>query len=424
MFSSAARAGLVSDSIEKAMASHPTIHVKKATAVAADQEAKVAKSDFYPVVNVSTSAGRVNVNDFTTRARTTDGGSAQSWMAEGSFSLRQLLFDGDGTQNKLKAAEGRKDAADYDIVDSIETISMQAAQAHLNVMRTRELLGISQAHYKSAQNYRDNIEYKVSQGAVDEAELFQAEDVLIDMQAKMFDFETMMDAAEAEYNEVVGSFPDVDLSIDVSRLKNKLPKNVDIALEQGVLSHPGLKSLAYQSKAYENDIQAEKSEIVPRVDAELSYLEKDQDDDLGGELVNGQALVRMSWNFSTGGAYFASVEKTRQKREAALGSQNERQREIEREIRTQFSQYVTSGKKLRLSLNKENTTEKMVQNFETQFEGGEYSLLQLLSAQNRLFEARVNRINGFYRYQLSKFSVLNSMGSLRLAMGIDSKTML
>ena len=67
---------------------------------------------------------------------------------------------------------------------------------------------------------------------------------------------------------------------------------------------------------------------------------------------------------------------------------------------------------------RETAATKLLENYKSQFEGGKQSNLQLISATARLFEARAGRADAFYRRLLSRFELLEAMGSLRPAFGL------
>jgi len=54
-----------------------------------------------------------------------------------------------------------------------------------------------------------------------------------------------------------------------------------------------------------------------------------------------------------------------------------------------------------------------VDNYKLQFEAGKQSSLQILSVLARLFESQSAQTDAYYRCLLSRFELLNAMGSLQ-----------
>ena len=131
-------AATLAESVAEALKTHPAIMAKQADDAAAQEGVRESKSGFFPVVSANGRAGRVHADDDTTRAAT--GGADQSWLGEGTLTLSQPIFDGFGTWSRYQAAKERKNVADMDVENESEDLALRAARAHLNVMRTREMM--------------------------------------------------------------------------------------------------------------------------------------------------------------------------------------------------------------------------------------------------------------------------------------------
>ncbi len=410
-----AQAETLSESVVMALSSHPSIQSGKASKDAAGDAVREQKAAFFPTLSMSGKAGRVHADDDTTRASA--GGDAYSWLGEGSATLTQPLFTGFSTTNRLAAAKERHSAAAADLAGTSEGIALKAARAHLNMMRTRELLDMASRNLSEIQTRRDSIELMVREGAADEAELLQAEEALMAARTRRLGYEESFRQAEADYIEATGAVPSGKMEIESGTWNSIIPATVDDAVTQAVKSNPAVLAADGMAVALGKEAAAEKGGILPRVDAELSYLQKDQDDNLGGELMNSQAMLKMSWNFSTGGGQFARVAQGMDRQRVAIARQQEARRAAERDARQKFVSMQIVDQQLALYKERESAAQKILGNFLSQFEGGKQTNLQIIGAEARLFDAKSARTDAFYRSLLARFELLTAMGQLREAFG-------
>lgn len=406
-----AQAATLADSVTQAVANHPKIEAGKAATEAARNNVWEQNAGFFPTLSAQGRAGRVHADDDTTRAAT--GADAYSWLGEGSLTLTQPIFSGFSGVNRALAARDRFSAAEKDMVGASEDIALRASRAHLNLMRTRELLDIASKYLSEIQSRRDSIGLMVKEGAADEAELLQAEEILMAAKTTRLGYEESYRQAEADYIEIVGAAPGETLEFGEALWDGKIPSTIDDAVSQASAANPKLEAAGKIVEALGREANAERGGLLPRVDAELSYLEKDQDDDLGGELMNAQAMLKMSWNFSTGGAQMARVSKGLEQQREAKARVQDTLRTIEHDVRQKFTSMQIVDEQFGLFVERERANEKIVDNYLSQFEGGKQSNLQLISAHARLFQSRGDRTDAYYRRLLSRFELLNAMGRLR-----------
>lgn len=410
------RAASLSDSVMIAVSSHPVIRAKQASAGAADQGVWEQRAAFFPTVNLNGSTARVRQNDDTTRAAT--GGYASSWVNQGTVSLTQPLFTGFSNVNRFEAAQDRWQSAKYELGGVSEDVALRAARAHLNLMRTQELLDEASAYLQDIKKRRDSIKLMVKAGAADEGELLQADKLLLAAKSMRLDHQESYHRAEADYIEVVGTAPDGKLEFGRKSWEGAIPATLEQAVSAAVAESQGLKSAEYMVEALGKEAKAEGGALLPRVDAELSYTDKTQDNDFGGQLTSAQALLKLSWNISTGGAQMARRSKGLKEREAALARKEDILRTVEHDVRQKFVSMQMVDRQLELMKEGEESSKKLLSTLTAQFKAGKQSNLQIMGARGRLFEAKASRIDTSYRGLLARFELLSTMGRLQRAVTV------
>jgi adhesin transport system outer membrane protein len=411
---SAAHAATLADSVTQAVTTHPTAEAGKAGATAASKALWEEKSGFFPTVNVTANAGREHSNNSTSRGLAGPQG-ATSWVDEGGVTVSQPLFAGFGVVSRVRAAEDRLQSAQYALGGTGEDLALRAARAHLNLMRTKELLALADGYYKEIQSRHDKIGLMVKEGAAEEAEALQGEDVLMAAKNTRLGYEEAFHQAEADYIEVVGKQPDETLEFGGASWDGLVPPSVDEAIRAAMTGSPRLMSADRAVSALGHDEAAARADLFPHVSADVNYDRKNQRDPMGGNSEDASGLIRMSWNFSTGGGQFAHVQRSAATRAEALAKRHAAARDVEHDVRQKFTSMKIVDEQFGLLVSREEAVGKILGSSLKQFEAGKQSNLQIISAHAKLFDARAARADAYYRKLLSRFELLNAMGKLREA---------
>ncbi len=401
----------VRETVIQALEQHPSIEGAEYSHKAAQHAEEEEYAGFYPEISASLTGGRVFQDNATSRGLVVDRGAAYSGFAEGSVALKQMLFDGLETRFRVHAANARAEYSYYNLLDVKSAIALRAAQSHIDILRVRSALEILKDQQGLIEDYVERIADLVTDGGADETELQQARDVLMIAASVRAEYEGQLATAEAAYFEITGKMPADELRTPKS-LKEHIGEDVAQRLREVKETHPMLMAARMTSKAARHDMKAEHSKMYPDVSGELSYLKSDKEDTIGGEAKDARAVLRMNWNFSTGGREFSAVRKKREEHYEALSDYEVMERELERDIYQSYAMRRTYARKLQLSEERVTLNEKLLQTYVTQFEGSRISLLSLMKAENQLFSARLEESDNIHYLLSSEYTVLSYLGRI------------
>ncbi|MGZ9109034.1 MAG: TolC family protein [Micavibrio sp.] len=402
-----------------ALNQHPSVQAALAGRDIVREEKREVGSAFYPEVNVNAATGRVYGDNSTSRGLSVTRGAGYSWNHEGGITMRQMLFDGMETSNRLDAAGARLESANMNVVDVRENLGLRVVLAYLEVLRTRESAALLREHAKKITEYRGRIAEMVEQGAADESMAVQAHDIQNQLDGTLADVEGQMKKSLAEYAEAVGRPVEEPLqrpAVDVGAIA----PDVELAVKTALESHPALQVARFRDQAAGNEIRAEKGAMMPDLSGELSVYKKDLDDVIGGEVVDQRALVRMNWDFSTGGAQFARVQQSVYRQAEAQAQADDLAGKIEREIRKAYAEMEATEKRLAVSRDRVKVSADLVSTYEKQFEAAKVTLLNILQAENTHFNARLGVLSADYRHIAAQYAVLANTGQLQNALNIKT----
>ncbi len=418
MVPASVQATSVEDAVIAALNYHPSIEAASQAADAAEQDKREQKAGFFPEVTVSAQTGRMFADNATSRGLVTTRGEAYSNINEGSISLTQPVFDGFSTMNLYDASKERKKAALLSVSDVKENIALRAAQAYLEVMRARSALKILYAQQNKLEDFKSKISAMVNEGAADDSELKQAEDMSLMLLSMVADFEGQLVGAEAQYLEAIGNAPSADMSKPLVK-KSDIPETPLDAVNYAKNNHALIQKAMLDSRAAKYDSEAERAQFFPTLDAELSYLKSEKREEIGGESEDARAVLKLGWNMNAGGAEFARVQRSKHKRNEAAATARDTRQQVERDVRIAFSQYKTAEKRLEVVRERVRVSQDLFRTYQSQFEAAKINQLQLMQADFALFNVRLEALNTEYSVLGSQYAVLASMGRLKEALSLQ-----
>lgn len=415
--SGSAQAEELRDAVAAALTQHPSIEAARASETYSNEESREHQSDLFPEFSATATGGRMFGDNSTSRGLTSSRGQAYSWLWEGNATLTQPIFDGLETFNRIDAAQARQSSASYKVADAREELALRAVQAYITVLQATEAVEKITAYKAKIDDYRSRIQEMVDQGVSDEAEVAQAKNVSLLLENTLAETKSQLDTAFAAYKEAVGKMPESTLTRPDSPAAMILPSAED-ALSHAKAHHPMLLAAYKDMEAAGYDVDAERGTLMPSLDGELSYLKRDQKEEIGGEVEDGRALLRMSWDFSTGGGDLARIRKTKAAYSEKLARSQETLLQIERGIRISYADLQRAEKQKELTSERARIMKDLFDANETQFEGARLRLLQVMQSDNQLFGATLEQMNADYSLLLSQYAVLASTGRLQMALGL------
>lgn len=409
-------AELVSKSVFNALENHPLVKGRKATAQARDHEVRAERSAYYPVVSVDAYTGWHETENNATRAALSGDDAVDRWESEGEIGARQLIWDFGVTDNRVEAAKSREAEAGADIQDGQEEIALRAAGAYLDVLRALENLELSRLNVAKHEKTLEDVQLKEKAGAGDGGDVAQTESRLALARAFLIQYEESLLSAQAGFREAVGYLPAELTRPQFPELQ--VPPSIDEAITDAYRFNNGLRSASYRVEAFGHDAQAEHDRLFPRLDVDVSHSRGEDTSTDGGTSEDTRALLRLSWDFPTGGEKFARHDRASNLRLAASERLRERQRQVEEDVRVAYTDLHKTGERLEPLKQRVAASEMVVNAYKQQFEAGRRTLLDTLDSENELFLAKIALNDGEYEYLRNHYRLFAASGRLREALGI------
>ncbi len=407
------------ETVKTTLDTHPDVLSSQASKQVIEQQVKQARAGYLPSIDLQAGYGREFSENATTHQRYIDeGGDVQLNRSELSLSLTQMLFDGFATSANVNQQLARFKAADYRVSSTRENTALNAIEAHLEVLRRQELLELAKDNLVVHQKILEQIRLVVESGAGRRADLQQTTSRLALAKATLINAQGNLRDAEITYQRVVGKLAQQLEHPEKNQITPAMPQNLNQALDDALQLHPLLKATQSDLNAAQAEKEGAKAAFMPKIALELEGSRNDNLDGVDDKNNDWQAMLRMRYNLYRGGADRARQQAASHQIDIAQESIVRTQRLIEEEVRLAWNSLETARERLTYLNEHVNSAKEVVEAYREQFKLGQRNLLDVLDAENELFNARSSLSVGQFVELLGIYRVLGSQGRLLNTLGL------
>ena len=399
----------LSDAVSLGVMTNPEYGTVAATRRATDEELEQAKALYMPSIDFSADTGYEYTKDQATKNQIDDDDESL-WRYEAGLTLTQMLFDGFETKYENERQKHRIQSSAHRVRETAELVGLAIVEAFLEVIRQRELLGITRENVAEHLAIMDMIQDGVSAGRSTQADLEQIKARLASARAQESTIRQQLRIAESNFRREVGDDPR-DLVLPNVPV-NSLTSNVEEEVKTAITKSPTLDIFNSDIDVAYAEYQGTGSTLYPQIDFQLNGR---QGEDLGG--VEGRdrsasALLVANWNLYRGGGDVARVREFTHRHQVAKERRADTARDIEDDVRQTWARMVSSGERAREFSSQAAANAEVVRAYKDQFALDRRTLLDVLDSQNELFVSRSNTINSEFLEMFSIFRLLAVKGEL------------
>jgi adhesin transport system outer membrane protein len=408
------------ETLQLVVDTHPTILEAVANSRTVAQELSQATRQFSPTIDVEMAAGLEWTNNNTTRRRDTRGpnDSPGVWLTrkETSLTLLQKVFDGFLTESEIKRQAARLDSTRYRVRERVETIGLETVQGYLDVLRSQEINKLAKENLTTHSRYMAEIQERVDGGQSGISDIQQTTSRTAAAQAVLSETFKALDEAKITYRRIVDQEPSGLVLPEFD--DENLPFSLEEAINVATTSHPKLHLSAADLDSAREEIDKVQADFYPSVDLELGTTRNFDIDGTRGVNQDFSAMMVMKYNLYRGGAGFASIEEARER----LVEFQERfllgERLVKEEVRRAWNNMERSKDRMEALEQEALSNAQVVSSYDQEFQIGQRELIDLLDAENQLFNSETQLITARYTYLFSKYRVLASTGRLASRVGV------
>jgi adhesin transport system outer membrane protein len=397
--------------VEHTLKTNPDVLSARKQVLSRESEIRGAKSGYLPTLDAELGVGRE-----WTKSPATNDDDVELTRKEAALRLRQMIYDGSSTSSEVDRQKARYNSALFDSVATEENITLQVAEAYVNVMRQSELLQLLKASLDEHQNIYDQMSLRSKAGVGSRSDLDQIAARLALAKSNYVAGQNNLQDAVSNFYGVVGYLP------EVSTLEKPngviVPADVKAALTQAFENHPQLKSADADIEAAKAQYRASKSPYRPTISLEGDRTWNEDIDGVEGDNEDWVIALRLRYNLYNGGGDQARKKQTASLLDEAREIRSSTKRQVEEGMRLSWHAYAATLQQLDYLSTYVDSVVATREAYRKQFNIGKRSLLDLLNTENELLDAKSNYLNASYDQLFAQYRIAHAEGSLTNKLGI------
>lgn len=400
----AASAATLKEVVSDVLETNPVVKERLKNYIATREEVKIADAGYYPTLDLQVAGGKKYTN------RINDDAAEETYdVFQSSLILRQNIFDGFSTRERVAYQKMRTLAAAYSYLEKANDVTLQTIKAYIELLRQNDLLNNGIVNVNHLRKIYDKVSKAYKAGLTSLSEVSKIRSSLSLAKSNLMVQKNRLNNALFNFRRVTGRLVTLQElqhpSFDIA-----LPKNREAATQFALEYNPSVMVGKYNIKGAEALYRESKSKFFPKIDLEVSEHYNDNYDVLTTTDDRFEAMVVLSYNLFNGGADEADRRSKLSKVAQEVEVTNDLRRQVIESIDLAWSAYELAKEQMPFLKSYRAQSAKTLKLYSKEYEMGERSLLDLLATENDLKRANDELINAGYDLLLSKYRILDAMG--------------
>ena len=401
-------------SIESMLNTNNSLKAIQENRSAVGHEVDRAKAGYGPRVDLTARGGFGKLTDSTTRSY---GYNDVAPYSSASLLVTQPLWDGWLTRGRVREAEATYRSLDHRVLDTANTLALAAIIAHVDVLRRQQIYKLAQENVASHEDILAKARAREAQGVDTMADVSQAQSRLSRARSTLTEARASLRIGEDTYTRLTGRSA---MNLGPVNMPAKMFKNAEEVLKAAQKGNPKVAAYLEDVKAARAVREQAQSAYSPSLSLEAgpSYSDRDGKSELWTAEFGVAAVVR--WNLFNSGADVAeskaAAARIRQSRQVLYDYMDD----LKLNVEESWTQLLSAQKQLehyREAIEYNKTTRSA---YEEQFVLGERSLLDVLDAENELFNSSTQAATALGNTLIAAYRMKALAGDLLPSLGIKT----
>ena len=396
-------------SLELVLKNHKLIEASKIDSKAAEFRVKQSKGAYYPSLDVTANYGHERIikhgptNDTQLVARDatakitqtiTDFGLRESTVKTSELSLKQSL----ALEKQIK-----------------NDLLLRALTAYLRVIQSRESVKYAVQSVANIKKQTELEDAAVSAGGGLTSDVLQAKTQLAGAQARLIQFEGVLDAAKHEFEYLYGFFPKNlnDLKLTKS-ITDQLPQSIEETVENTMKNNPSLIAARITEDIGKEAINTARSSLFPTIKGILSHSEKQDFGGIVGFKRESSAKIDFSYPLNLSFSEYAGKDAAVESYLATSTRIRDQENMIKQMVRTTWDGLDTAQKNAEFLTNQARISGEFLELARKERKAGDRTLLDVLGGETALINAQADAIAAKIEVLINSYTLLSLMGGLTL----------
>ena len=401
------QAQTLKESIDKVLNTNPIILERLANYRETSQDLSIARSEYLPTLDLVSSVGQETTNS--DNLKIVDGKSLTYY--ENSLTLMLNVFDGFGTTSKVDYQKARIVASAYNFIEKANDTAFETTRRYIEVIKQRELLGTAKENVSINEEIFFKVKELYTAGTTTKSEMRKIESSLFLARSNLVVQQNNTIDAIFNFKKAYGERINID-TLEIPSFSVMLPKTLNEAILYSIRNNPSIMVSNFNIKSSQYLKEQNTKNYYPKIDLMVQQNLDKNTYGVENERNRFRAGAVLTYNIYRGGSDSNTIQKSISKVFRDVHTKNELQRQIIEGLELSWSAYTMIDKQLVELIRYRDYSEETLSLYKEEYDIGRRTLLDLLSAQNDLINAKSQIIRANYDSLFAKYRILDSMGLL------------
>ena len=376
-----------------ALKTHPLILSAEGQFQAAKSELNASRWSRFPTVSAGTQENADKIKQDTT-------------------TVNLPLWAGGRINAEIDLAKSVRDGALSGVSEAQQTVMLETISQFFDYFKAEKKLQISRDNVDEHQRLYEIIERRVAAATSPDVDSMLALARLQYARSAEIQSKTKRNIAKSSLELLVDKGVD---AVKVFRRPEPFNISIDEAVSIGILVSPKIARIKSEADGFEANVRSARSVLYPQVS--LGYEYGKTHGGISDGLIDEETFVTVQFQPGAGLSVASSVTAAQQRKLAALDTLEAEKRELRRQIKFAWNEYVSASIQLEPSKMLVEATGSVVESYLRQYAVGKKSWLDVLNAQreatqakNTLVDYEVLYLTSLYRLKI----ILNEINPNRL----------
>ena len=381
-----ARGQSLEEAVSLSLISHPRIQQVIQKVKTRRHEETVAKSGYFPTLDLHVGIGHEQTDSPTTRS---GGPSTEKHLQrrEASAVLRQVIFEGFSTVHDDRRTKAATRSEQYRLLNTASEMALEVTRIYLEILMRERALSMARENLEAHEEIYYIIFKRSESGVQSTADLSQISGRLARARSNVIAAENNLSDNRTQFQILVG--------VDAENLRapepdsTLLPESLDQALRTSAQDYPLLLSALEDEEAADNEYQATKGRFFPEFSLEAAQSWNYNLNGIKGRDDDFTIMLHARYNIFSGGRDTGRMKTALSHRQETEDIYRSALLQVHEEVRLAWEARIQLRRltpRLREHVESSNDT---VNAYRRQFILGERTLLDVLNAENEKLEAGI-----------------------------------
>lgn len=404
-----AEATTLKEALARAYADNPNLEAARANQRATDAGVAIERADLLPSLS-----GTATLTEFLKQAQASF--ASPERQVSGQLNVTIPLYSGGANRAGLRAAETRVLAGRADLRGSESTLFSQVVAAYMDVIQNEALTALAANNVEVLQTNLEATSDRFQIGDLTRTDVAQSEARLALARGSLRNAQSNLIRARETFVALVGAAPG---ELQPPPPLPGLPADVDTAVDVALLDNPDLIGAQERARAAGFDIRIASASRLPRLELFGSGGVTDNLGTAGSNIpgipveqrtTTAQAGVRATIPIFQGGRPAAQERQAQARSAAALETVVATERDVISTVRTAFANWQAANAIIESNQAAVAAAELSLEGVRAENTVGNRTILDILDAQQELFNAQVQLVIARRDAYVAGFNLLAAMG--------------